>query len=331
MPRISGFLNLIKPSGPTSHDLVVRLRRLLPGLRLGHLGTLDPAAGGVLPMALGSATRLSAYAGWHPKTYRVELLLGLETTSGDLQGSMVSAALPGRVVNGNDIREVLRQFTGTIRQRPPRSSAVHVAGRRSYEWERAGFPVEPPERRVTVYEWRWLAVFPAGGGLLDPAKESAIRLAPGDRLLFEVLCSAGTYVRALARDIGRVLGIGATVSYLLRTAVGPFTLTNAIPVGRLGSDPSVAESVVLAGLLPPATIWPPDRPRLRLAPDLVKRLRQGQAVRYEESRLAAAPARAGHEPAGSGQEVLIEDGTGEAVAIGLALPGGFLRAKRILT
>ncbi|MBE3577431.1 MAG: tRNA pseudouridine(55) synthase TruB [Limnochordales bacterium] len=338
---LSGFLNVIKPAGPTSHDLVVEVRRLLPGIKVGHLGTLDPLAAGVLPLALGSATRLADYAHHHRKTYRAEFLLGVETESGDLDGEVVATAPEGLVVPVAEVWSSLRQFTGEILQRPPVSSAIRIAGRRSYERARAGEAVEPPARKVAVYRWQWLATWRRDGTLQDGplADESTCSstapLAAGDRLLFEIECSAGTYVRALARDLGRALGLRATLSYLLRTRVGPFSIADAVSPAELASLLKRGEGLkeraaVLAeaGLIKPARfIWPAQLPRLVIPETLLPRLRNGQTILQEA---AVDAVRSAGSQAGEATEVLIETEAGQAVAIGIFCGPGRFRARRML-
>lgn len=338
---VSGFLNLIKPCGPTSHDVVAQVRRLLPGVKVGHLGTLDPLAAGVLPLALGHATRLADYAHYHRKTYRAELLLGIETTSGDLDGGVLATAVATSSVSAAEVWQLLEQFTGEIKQRPPASSAIRIDGKHSYEWERAGMAVEPPARLVTVYRWEWLAIHRRDGSIHDgPFMDEASlaplpRLMPGDRLICEIECSAGTYIRALARDVGRALGLRATLSYLLRTHVGPFAITEAVsPVelaSRLAQTVSQAEgeaTLTEAGLIKPlGFIWPADLLRLVVPEEVVPRLRNGQTIGKEV--VLSVVGRAGGEST-EFAEVLIETRAGQAVAIGIGCGPGCWRARRML-
>jgi len=203
-----GLLNVNKPPGPTSHDIVARVRRLVGRkVKVGHAGTLDPAADGVLVICLGPATKLADYVQALPKQYLADVRLGATSTTDDTEGEIVetprAAPPPPQAV-----RDALARFAGQIQQVPPAHSAVHVAGRRAYKLARAGEkPVLAP-RTVTIHEIRLLACeFP--------------------RLQIDVRCGSGTYIRSLARDIGEALGVGGYCAALTRTAVGPFTIDRA--------------------------------------------------------------------------------------------------------
>ena len=228
----SGFLVAAKPVGARSTAVVHAARRALGRQRVGHCGTLDPLAAGVLPLAIGRATRLSEHVLQAPKTYLAALLFGVQTTTDDLEG-VVMAARPSP-----DVAEVLRllpRFVGVIRQRPPAASAVRVDGRRAYARARAGEDVTLPEREVTVH-----AITPVARSTVTLAvRENRVLLEgveagrPALVLALEVRCGRGTFIRSLARDIGESLGCGATLLALVRTAVGPFTLAEAIDLEAL--------------------------------------------------------------------------------------------------
>ncbi len=229
----SGFLVAAKPVGARSTAVVHAARRCLGGRRVGHCGTLDPLAAGVLPLAIGRATRLSEHVLRAPKTYLAALLFGVQTTTDDLEGDVVASPRPSP-----DVAEVLRllpRFVGEIRQRPPAASAVRVDGRRAYARARAGEDFRLPEREVAVHA-------------ITPVAQASVTLAVHeDRLLLEgveigqpalvmaleVRCGRGTFIRSLARDIGEALGCGATLLALVRTAVGPFTLADAMGLEAL--------------------------------------------------------------------------------------------------
>jgi tRNA pseudouridine55 synthase len=212
-----------KPSGWTSHDVVARCRRIFAQRRVGHAGTLDPAATGVLPLGLGQVTRLLRFLSEGRKAYEGEVVLGVETTTLDGEGETV-ATYDMAGVTVDDVRAAAARFVGEIDQVPPMVSAVKVGGRRLHTLARAGEEVERAPRRVVVSR---LDVEPA-------AEPGVFRIA--------VECSAGTYVRVLAADIGAALGGGAHLRALRRTAVGPFTLADAVPLDQVGPD----------SLLPPA-------------------------------------------------------------------------------
>lgn len=216
--RVDGFLNLLKPPGMSSHDVVGFARRVLHTKKVGHAGTLDPGAAGVLPLAVGQATRLIEYLEHASKSYRAELLLGVATDSGDLSGAVTErqalAKMPGRAA----IEQVLARFRGEITQVPPAHSAIKIGGKRAYERLRAGEAVQLPARRVTIHRLDLLAVEEAS-----------------HRLLLDVDCSRGTYIRSLCRDIGSALGVPAVMSFLVRTRVGDFPLKASLTLEELAA------------------------------------------------------------------------------------------------
>jgi tRNA pseudouridine55 synthase len=205
---MEGFLNLAKPAGPTSHDMVNLVRRLFRQRRVGHGGTLDPLAQGVLPMAIGRATRLLSFLQHEKKVYRAEIELGVSTTTYDRGGEVtVECAVPS--LSRAELEQALYPFRGEIEQVPPAFSAIRLEGRRFYERARAGEQVLPPPRSVQIYRLELLS-------WEDP------------RLTLEVACGSGTYIRSLAHDLGQVLGCGAHLVALVRLQVGPFHLTEAL-------------------------------------------------------------------------------------------------------
>jgi tRNA pseudouridine55 synthase len=213
-----GFLVLDKPAGLTSHDGVARVRRAYGLRRVGHGGTLDPAVTGVLPIAVGPATRLLPYLSGE-KAYRGTLQLGVRTSTDDLEGEVLqTAAVPS--LGPEQLERALRPFRGEILQVPPQVSAVHVDGRRAHERVRAGEVLELEARPVVIQALELIAWDPSSG-----------------RLELELRCSAGTYVRALARDLGAALGCGGALASLRRTAALGFTLAQAIPLERLADSP----------------------------------------------------------------------------------------------
>lgn len=237
-PGMHGVLVVAKPAGPTSHDVVALVRRLAATRRIGHGGTLDPFASGVLPLFLGGATRLVEYHLADGKAYRATICLGASSTTDDLDGELTP--LGGPIPYRAAFEAALASFVGRQEQRPPDYSAVQVAGRRAYAMARAGEAVELPSRTVEltaldVLEW----------DATDPERPIAI---------VDVRCSAGTYVRAIARDLGAKLGCGAYLGGLVRTASGPFTLDGALTLDAIrdaaaGGGPDGIRSL----LLPPDT------------------------------------------------------------------------------
>jgi tRNA pseudouridine55 synthase len=216
-PQIDGVIVVAKEPGPTSHDIVALVRRLTGVRRVGHGGTLDPFAAGVLPVFVGHATRLVEYHLTDDKEYRALVCFGARSTTDDLDGELTptEAAAPSR----DEVETALRAFLGPIEQTPPDYSAVRVAGRKAYELARHGEKPSLKPRAVTIHRLDLTAWDDA-----DPARPVAT---------MEVRCSAGTYIRALARDLGERLGTGAYLGALTRTASGPFRLEAATTMEEL--------------------------------------------------------------------------------------------------
>jgi tRNA pseudouridine55 synthase len=207
---MDGFLNLHKPLGFTSHDCVAKLRRLLKTKKIGHAGTLDPMADGVLPVAIGRATRLLQFLP-SSKAYRAIVRFGLTTATDDLEGEVLTQqACPE--VTLEQVVALLPQFVGTIDQIPPAFSAIQVDGKRLYELARAGQAVEVPMRTVEVFEIR----------------VTGWRSGEFPEMDVEIRCGAGTYIRAIARDLGVELGTGATLAGLTRTHSSGFDLSDSL-------------------------------------------------------------------------------------------------------
>ena len=217
---MDGILVAHKPPGPTSHDIVALVRRLAVTKRVGHGGTLDPFASGVLPLFLGRATKVVEYHLGDGKRYRATVCFGASSTTADLEGDLTPA--DGAPPTRNAVEGALAGFLGEIAQRPPAFSAIKVAGRRAYAMARAGEAVELAERRVTI----------EGLELLEWNDADADR----PTATIDVRCSAGTYVRALARDLGVALGVGGHLTALRRTRVGPFGLDVARTLEQAAED-----------------------------------------------------------------------------------------------
>lgn len=206
-PPLSGIFNVDKPAGMTSHDVVREIRKASGERRVGHAGTLDPLATGVLLVCVGKATRVTEYLMEHPKSYRAEITLGISTDTLDAEGEVTHVA-DSVDVSREDVEAALQTFLGEIQQIPPMYSAVKKGGKKLYELAREGITVERDPRdveitRLGVVEW------------------------DRPRLTVEMDCSKGTYVRAVARDLGELLGTGAHLSHLVRTASGRFTVDEA--------------------------------------------------------------------------------------------------------
>jgi tRNA pseudouridine55 synthase len=250
---IDGVLVIDKPAGLTSHDVVARVRRAAGQSRVGHAGTLDPAATGVLVCALGGATRLIEMLQDDTlKTYRAVVRLGATTSTDDAEGAVLATA-PVPTLDAAQLERVLAQFRGAIMQVPPMVSAVHHQGQRLYHLARSGQVVERTPRPVHIHRLTLLEV-----------QASCISL--------EAVCGKGTYIRSLARDLGEHLGCGAHLATLQRTAVGPFTLAGAVPLAALND-----RTTVLAHLLPP-TVALSGWMQLELDAAMCVALRHGRAI-----------------------------------------------------
>ncbi|MCP9928949.1 tRNA pseudouridine(55) synthase TruB [Cyanobium sp. CH-040] len=289
-----GFLVLDKPAGPSSHACVGRVRRAYGLRRVGHGGTLDPAVTGVLPVALGSATRLLPYLEGD-KSYRGVVQLGLATATDDLQGEVLERR-PLPPLEVADLAACLERFRGRIEQVPPQVSAVHVDGQRAYQRVRQGETVALPPRPVHIHRLELLSWDPASG-----------------RLELEVTCSAGTYIRSLARDLGTLLGCGGTLASLRRTAALGFDLEQAVPLEALDRTP------------PPPLLEPLQAlrhlPRQHLSPEQLSGWRCGR-------RLAAEPVDAS--AFREGQAVVIVAPDGNLAGMARATADGQLQPKLVL-
>ena len=251
-----GVLNLDKPAGETSFAMVRRLRAITGAKRVGHAGTLDPLATGVLPILFESATRLADYAHLLPKTYLADIHLGFRTNTDDAEGELQPVADPGGLEAGA-VAQSLAGFVGRILQAPPAFSAVKIDGQRSYKLARAGEETAPAPREVVIESIRLLEFRPG------PAAVASV----------EVVCGSGTYLRALARDLGERLGVGGYLGRLVRSAYGGLSLAEAVGIADL---PDAA--AVEARLLPPESVLP-EMERVRLNVEQEAMVRQGRTVR----------------------------------------------------
>ncbi len=213
---MNGVLNIDKPAGMTSHDVVARVRRLARLKRVGHAGTLDPDATGVLLVCLGPATRIADFLADEGKSYRATLALGRTTTTEDASGAVLIEADTGDVTE-QQLRETLSRFVGDILQVPPMVSAVHHDGKRLYELARQGVTVERAARPVSV------------------RRVSLVDFSPGAaaRATIEVDCGKGTYIRTLCADIGQALGVGGHMAALRRTRIGAFSVEASTPLAEI--------------------------------------------------------------------------------------------------
>lgn len=240
-----GFLNINKPAGPTSHDMVSSVRRLLGRkTKVGHAGTLDPFADGVLIVCVGPATRLADYVQRQKKTYVAGIVLGVTSTTDDSEGE-ITATQDAQPPSHQQIETTIQQFVGSIQQVPPAHSAVHVNGERAYKLARQGKEVQLEAREVQVYQIKLLSYsWPA--------------------LEIEITCGSGTYIRSLARDIGQTLGVGGYCDRLTRTAIGQFTLDNAVAPKDLNPDQHVLPASLAVTDMPSVTVTQADLAELVL-------------------------------------------------------------------
>ena len=216
---MDGVLLIDKPTGPTSHDVVARLRSVTGERSIGHTGTLDPLATGLLPLVLGRATRLSPFLTGHDKTYEAVVRLGFATDTDDSQGQPIGVQ-SARRPNADQVRETIARFTGELQQVPPRHSAKRIGGHKAYDLARREQPVELEPVSVTVHQIECTRI-------------------ESDHVHVTVMATAGFYVRSLARDVGEALGCGAHLAALRRTQSGHFRVQDAVPLAdaeRLGKD-----------------------------------------------------------------------------------------------
>lgn len=246
---VDGWVVFDKPVGMTSTHAVSRLKRLLNAKKAGHAGTLDPLASGILPVAFGEATKTVPFVQDGDKAYRFTVRWGTETDTDDSDGKPVerSELRPGR----DAILEFLPAFIGTILQRPPAYSAIKIAGERAYDLARDGVAVEIAPRNVTIHSL----------DLVEDAREEAT---------FEARCGKGTYVRAIARDLGRMLGCFGHVTALRRTQVGPFGIDRAVTLADIEAAPAQCLEPIEAGLT--------ELPCILVDRSLAARLRRGQSI-----------------------------------------------------
>lgn len=250
---MQGFLNVYKPQGISSHDCVGAIRRLLGIRKVGHGGTLDPLAEGVLPVAVGRATRLLPYLP-EGKAYRAVVRFGLTTTTDDLEGDVLTQQAADRLT-AEAIAAHLPEFEGTIDQIPPAFSAIQVQGQRLYDLARKGREVTVPTRTVVIHHL------------------SIQHWQPGEQpeLTLDIACGPGTYIRAIARDLGDRVGTGATLAHLTRTRSGGFDIVHSL---SLDAVTDLAEKQALELVNPAIALA--HLPAIALAPDLARRWQQGQ-------------------------------------------------------
>ena len=265
---MDGIFNIHKPTGMTSHDVVARVRKLLKQRRVGHAGTLDPAASGVLPICVGQGTRVAEYLSESGKEYRATLIFGVETDTYDVEGKVTqSASTEGLELA--ILEQALTQFRGPLMQVPPRYSAIKIQGQAAYKRTRAGEELELAPRPIEISRLEIVA-------WASPA------------LVLDVACSKGTYIRSLAYDLGRAVGCGAHLGGLIRTRSGPFSLENSITLDELAS---ASEQGQAANYVQPADKALARYPALRLSEEEAARVKHGNAFTWPDAETEKSLAR----------------------------------------
>jgi tRNA pseudouridine55 synthase len=290
----SGILVLDKPARLSSRQALDRVTSLLPRVKMGHAGTLDPMATGVLVVCVGRATRLIPYVQRMRKEYHATLRLGQRSDTHDLESDVVDVPMAGPIAR-ESFESCVANFRGDIQQVPPQHSAVHVSGRRAYELARAGRAVELEPRAVRI----------------DRLVCTRFEFPNAD---LEIECSSGTYIRSLVRDIGEQLGCGAVMTRLARTRIGAFRLEDAITPNEL-TKPHVLES------LRPASDAVRELPRVRVRAEQLEEIRHGRAIAAStfEQQLPV------------GDECALIDSTGQLLGVGqIDVAGGTVRPHIVL-
>jgi tRNA pseudouridine55 synthase len=268
---IDGILIVDKPEGLTSHDVVARLRRILKTKRIGHTGTLDPFATGVLVMLVGKATRLAQFLDKDKKEYEATIRFGAETDTGDKTGELRITNYELRDVSDVELENVLTGFLGETEQTPPMYSAKKVDGKKLYELARKGIEIERKPVKVKIYE-----IEKTDSGEQKSENENA------SDVKIRVACSAGTYIRTLAEDIGKKLEIGAHLAALRRTGAGQFDLSKAVTLEEL-------EEIVLKNVLGDVFITMNDAlahlPKVILNEEEIKNTQNGKKLRFEDAKI----------------------------------------------
>ena len=248
-----GFININKPPDMTSHDVVNRVRRIFNTKKVGHTGTLDPFATGVLPIAVGRATKFIEYLNDCDKSYRAEILFGVETATGDVTGEVVGECKLRVPLAVDKLNEILNSFVGNIQQTPPKYSAIKINGRKAYELARKKIDFSIPPREVEIHKI----------DIVDLTENT---------LIIDVDCSKGTYIRSLAVDIGKSLSIPATLKTLQRTRAGNFEIDNAVVLEELKPENIISIDTCLEHL-----------PRLELPPHRLKAFSTGLSTRLNKN------------------------------------------------
>lgn len=304
---MNGIINVIKPMGMSSHQVVAHLRRLLKTRRVGHAGTLDPGAGGLLTVCVGQATKLMPFMVEYDKAYVAEMTVGLSTSTQDAAGETEKLTMDFQITP-SQLAEALAAFRGEIEQIPPMASAIRMKGKRLYELSREGVTVERKPRNVRISAIHVNKVW----------NEHEDLLTFGSRVLLYVECSKGTYIRTLCHDIGEKLGVGAHMSFLSRVRSGPFDLGDSFTLEEIADLVSTGD---LSFLLP-MTRALPDWAQVKISPIAEERVRNGNPVTPED--FVDVPRKLDVD-----EQVFLLDVTGSVLAIGQIRRAGGLICQPI--
>jgi tRNA pseudouridine55 synthase len=278
---MDGILIIDKPAGITSHDVVARCRRILKTKRIGHTGTLDPFATGVMVLLVGQATRLAQFLDKDRKRYEALVRFGFETETGDRTGELRKTSGEWRNVSEAEIESVLEDFRGEIEQTPPMYSAKKIAGQKLYELARKGVEIERRPVKITIDELELIREkSKAGKGDEENFETGEDRKPKTEDRAFLVSCSAGTYIRVLAEDIGRKLKTGAHLAELRRTGAGKFGIEKAVTLEKL--EKIVSENR-LGEILLSANEAVSHLPAVILSDEEIKKTRHGIKLKYENA------------------------------------------------
>ena len=262
--HMNGIINLKKEAGMTSHDAVFKLRKILGTKKIGHGGTLDPDVVGVLPIAVGKATRMVEFMQDEGKVYEGEITLGYSTTTEDASGEVFAETPVLSPLDEKLVDEAIASLTGSITQIPPMYSAVKVNGRKLYEYARAGQEVERPERQVTIYSFERTSPISYEDKLA--------------RFTFRVKCSKGTYIRTLSVDLGEKLGYAAHMSHLTRTSAAGLQLKDALTIEEIAQKVEAGK----LDFLHPLEIGTGDLVKVNLTPEQAEEVRFGRFIELEQ-------------------------------------------------
>ncbi len=260
---MNGIVNVLKPPGMSSHQVVSFMRKQLKIRKVGHAGTLDPGASGVLPLMIGNATRLSNYLMNAEKTYVAEVTLGISTDNQDASGTTIELKTEFSL-SPHQLADALASLQGTIWQVPPMASAIRVGGKRLYELDRQGITVEREPRRVEVHSINIMAIW----------KEEEEKIGFGTRVLLRISCSKGTYVRTLCHDLGEKLGVGAHMSFLTRVASGPYGSAAALSLEEIASLVEMGDYSFLLPMQSALPTWT----KVKVNPLVQERIKHGNFI-----------------------------------------------------